>query len=198
MAAGAPARAEAQVETQVVVRDQSALVARLLPSVVSVMTRAMVKAPPASQTRVASSSAMRARESFGSGFVIDKAGYILTNRHVVENAYEIVVTLSDKTSHRATLVGAGRKTDIALLRIKPPADLTPVRFGDSDALKVGEPVIAIGNPFGLGTTVTSGIVSALNRDLHFSMFDAFIRRMRRSITALPAARCSIWPAKWWA
>lgn len=163
------------VQAQTIAHDQSALVSRLLPSVVSVMTKSMVKVSSPANTPTASGANMRTQESFGSGFVIDKAGYVLTNRHVVDKAYEIVVTLSDRTSHRATLVGAGRKTDIALLRINPTKPLQPVKFGDSDALKVGEPVIAIGNPFGLGTTVTSGIVSALNRDLSFSRLDSFIQ-----------------------
>lgn len=101
--------------------------------------------------------------SAGSGVVVDaRRGYVVTNHHVVEGAQEIVVTLKDRRAFRAELVGTDPATDLALLRI-PAEDLTAVPLGDSDSLKVGDVVLAIGNPFGLGQTVTSGIVSALGR-----------------------------------
>jgi Do/DeqQ family serine protease len=103
------------------------------------------------------------QQSAGSGVIIDAdEGYVLTNHHVVENADEIVVTLADRRSFDAELIGSDEGTDIALLKIDATA-LTAIRVGDSDELEVGDFVVAIGNPFGLGQTVTSGIVSALGR-----------------------------------
>ena len=167
------------VGAELAARDVSGVVEKLLPSVVSIRSKTLSETQPDPKLQRASSGgsgiSKRTVEEFGSGFVVDAAGYIVTNRHVVENAYEIIVGLSDGTDLRASVVGTGNKTDIALLRVKTGKPLTPVRFGDSIAVKVGQPVIAIGNPFGLGTTVTSGIVSALNRDLRFSSFDAFIQ-----------------------
>lgn len=101
--------------------------------------------------------------SAGSGVIVDASrGYVLTNHHVVANGVEIYVTLKDRRRFKAQLVGSDEPTDIALLRIEA-SGLTELPFGDSDALKVGDFVVAIGNPFGLGQTVTSGIVSALGR-----------------------------------
>jgi S1-C subfamily serine protease len=105
------------------------------------------------------------RQSVGSGFIVDaQRGYVLTNRHVIEDAQSITVTLKDRRSYRAQLVGSDRTADIAVLRIVPvPPGLQALEFGNSDALEVGDFVLAIGNPFGIGQTVTSGIVSALGR-----------------------------------
>ncbi|HSK49211.1 MAG TPA: trypsin-like peptidase domain-containing protein [Solirubrobacterales bacterium] len=103
----------------------------------------------------------------GSGFVIDKQGHVLTNNHVVENADEIEVKLGDSDeSYRATVIGTDPATDVALLEVDAPADaLHPLVLGRSAELEVGDPVVAIGNPFGLDRTVTSGIVSALQRQI---------------------------------
>jgi serine protease DegQ len=105
------------------------------------------------------------RQSVGSGFIVDaQRGYVLTNRHVIEDAQSITVTLKDRRSYRAQLVGSDRTADIAVLRTVPvPPGLQALEFGNSDALEVGDFVLAIGNPFGIGQTVTSGIVSALGR-----------------------------------
>jgi serine protease DegQ len=105
------------------------------------------------------------RQSVGSGFIVDaRRGYVLTNRHVIENAQSITVTLKDRRSYRAQLIGSDSEADIALLRISPvPAALQALQFGNSSDLEVGDFVLAIGNPFGIGQTVTSGIVSALGR-----------------------------------
>ena len=105
----------------------------------------------------------RRTQSVGSGVIVDAArGYVLTNHHVIANADEIVVTLRDRRQFTAELVGTDPSTDIAVLKV-PPENLTAMPMGDSDALEVGDFVVAIGNPFGIGQTVTSGIVSAIRR-----------------------------------
>ncbi|HEV7731753.1 MAG TPA: DegQ family serine endoprotease [Candidatus Binatia bacterium] len=115
-------------------------------------------------------------KSLGSGFVIDSNGFILTNNHVVENADEIIVKLSNGKEFKAKVVGRDAKTDIALIEIKGDAkDLPAVRLGDSNKLRVGEWVVAIGNPFGLENTVTAGIVSAIGRHINQGPYDNFIQ-----------------------
>ncbi|MFY8222137.1 MAG: S1C family serine protease [Pirellulales bacterium] len=105
-------------------------------------------------------------EGAGSGIVLDKLGHVLTNFHVVEAAKEIQVLLYDGSSHQATLVGADPATDVAVIRVAAPPDiLVPVSFGTSNDLRVGQRVFAIGNPFGLERTLTTGIISSLNRSL---------------------------------
>lgn len=113
--------------------------------------------------------------SLGSGFIIDKEGYIITNNHVIEGADEIKVRLSDKEEFDAIIVGKDAKTDIALIKIDPPNGLPVVKLGDSDELKVGEWVMAIGNPFGLDQTVTVGIVSAKWRKIGAGPYENFIQ-----------------------
>lgn len=106
------------------------------------------------------------REALGSGFVIDKAGHIVTNFHVIEGAEEIRVSFSNRDRVRATIVGIDPSTDLAVLKVTATSRaLTPLRLGDSDAVRVGDPVVAIGNPFGLERSVTAGIVSALQRQI---------------------------------
>lgn len=117
------------------------------------------------------------RQSLGSGFIINKEGYILTNNHVVENAEEIIVTLSDKKEkeYKAKVVGKDVKLDVALIKIDTAADLPVAALGDSDKLEVGEWVMAIGNPFGFSHTVTAGIVSAKGRVIGAGPYDNFIQ-----------------------
>ena len=118
----------------------------------------------------------RKAQSLGSGFIIDKSGIVVTNNHVIENAEQITVFLSNDESFDATLVGRDVKTDIAVLKFDPGSTkLTAVSFGNSDALRVGDWVMAIGNPFGLGGTVTAGIVSARGRDIGSGPYDDFIQ-----------------------
>jgi serine protease Do len=105
------------------------------------------------------------QRSLGSGFVIDKDGYILTNRHVVEGADQISVSFPNRKSYEAKLVGRDARTDVALLKIEPKEPLTVIEMADSDQVEVGEWVMAIGNPFGLGNSVTVGVVSFKGRDL---------------------------------
>jgi serine protease Do len=113
--------------------------------------------------------------SLGSGFIIDPDGIVVTNNHVIADADEINVILNDGTRLRAELLGKDQKTDVALLKIKPEKPLTAVKFGDSERLRLGEWVIAIGNPFSLGGTVTAGIVSARNRDINSGPYDNYIQ-----------------------
>ncbi len=117
----------------------------------------------------------RRAQSLGSGFIIDKTGYVITNNHVIDNAEKIMVILYDDTSFEATVVGKDPKTDVALLKIDPKnKKLKAVKFGDSNELRVGDWVMAIGNPFGFGGTVTAGIVSARGRNLSGS-YDDYIQ-----------------------
>ena len=113
--------------------------------------------------------------SLGSGFVVDAEGYIVTNNHVIADASEIVVTFSDGESLSATLVGRDPKTDMAVLKVEPETPLAAIVWGDSDTARVGNWAVAIGNPFGLGNTVTAGIVSARARDINSGPFDDFIQ-----------------------
>lgn len=114
-------------------------------------------------------------QSLGSGFVIDESGIIVTNNHVIEGADQITANFNDGTKLTATLVGTDEKTDIAVLKVEPVKPLTAIPFGDSEKLRVGDWVMAIGNPFGLGGTVTVGIVSARNRDINSGPYDNFIQ-----------------------
>ena len=101
----------------------------------------------------------------GSGFIISGDGKILTNNHVVANEHQLEVTLSDQTKYKATLLSRDESNDLALLQITPRKKLPLLRLGDSDGLQVGQKVLAIGNPFGLDGTLTTGVVSALNRPI---------------------------------
>jgi len=116
------------------------------------------------------------RQSLGSGFIINKDGYILTNYHVIDNASEIIVTLShDKKEYEAKVIGQDSKLDIALIKIDDHSELPVAALGDSDSLEIGEWVMAIGNPFGLGGTVTAGIVSQKGRVIGAGPYDNFIQ-----------------------
>src|SRR5690606_16325520 len=114
------------------------------------------------------------RTSLGSGFIISKDGYILTNNHVIQNADEIIVRLNDRRTLEAKLIGADETTDLALLKVEAK-DLPTVRLGNSDALEVGEWVVAIGSPFGFDYSVTAGIVSAKGRSLPNDNYVPFIQ-----------------------
>ena len=113
--------------------------------------------------------------ALGSGFIIDSAGYIVTNNHVIDGASEIHVTLSSGKDYPAKLIGADKKTDLALLKVDAGSALPFVSWGNSDAARVGDWVLAVGNPFGLGGTVTTGIISARSRDIHSGPFDDFLQ-----------------------
>jgi len=113
--------------------------------------------------------------SLGSGFIIDTSGIVVTNNHVIADADEINVIMNDGTKIKAEIVGIDKKTDLAVLKFKPVKPLIAVKFGDSDRLRLGDWVVAIGNPFSLGGTVTAGIVSAKNRDISSGPYDSYIQ-----------------------
>ncbi|MBO0737436.1 MAG: DegQ family serine endoprotease [Alphaproteobacteria bacterium] len=117
----------------------------------------------------------RKATSLGSGFIVDPAGYIVTNNHVIADADEITVILHDDTNLKAEVVGRDTKTDIALLKVKTDKPLAAVSWGDSEASRVGDWVLAIGNPFGLGGSVTAGILSARQRDINSGPYDDFLQ-----------------------
>ena len=169
------------------------LAERLLPSVVNISTTQVIegrrgmelpKLPPGSPfedffkeffDRNQPEHRSRKATSLGSGFIVDPRGYIVTNNHVIQDADEITVIMHDNTRLKAELVGRDTKTDLAVLKIEPKGKLTAVKFGDSDVARVGDWVVAIGNPFGLGGTVTAGIISARGRDINSGPYDDFIQ-----------------------
>jgi serine protease Do len=113
--------------------------------------------------------------ALGSGFIIDPAGYVVTNNHVIEKATDIKVTLTDGTELKATLVGRDAKTDLALVKVEPTKPLPYLTWGDSDKAREGDWIIAVGNPFGLGGSVTAGIISARGRDLASGPYDDYMQ-----------------------
>jgi serine protease Do len=113
--------------------------------------------------------------SLGSGFIIDSSGYVVTNNHVIEDADEITVILQDNTNLKAKLVGKDSKTDVALLKVETDKPLPAVKWGNSDKARVGDWIVAIGNPFGLGGTVTAGIISARARDINSGPYDDYLQ-----------------------
>ncbi|MFC4350179.1 DegQ family serine endoprotease [Fodinicurvata halophila] len=117
----------------------------------------------------------RRTSSLGSGFIIDSEGYIVTNNHVVANADEITVRLHDNTTLEAEIVGTDDKTDLALLKVETDRELPAAQWGDSDEARVGEWILAIGNPYGLGGSVTAGIISARQRDINAGPYDDFLQ-----------------------
>jgi serine protease Do len=131
--------------------------------------------PPGQRGDRTPQSPPRRMQSLGSGFIVDPSGIVVTNNHVIEGADEITVTLQDNIILKATVVGRDERTDIAVLKVTPDKPLPALNFGDSDHSRVGDWVIAIGNPFGLGGSVTAGIVSARGRDIQQGPYDNFIQ-----------------------
>jgi serine protease Do len=155
-------------------------IAAVVANVQNSVMRIVVVHPPEKKDADGTSKAQASDDSqpitrIGSGFVIDPSGLVATNRHVVENTLSIFVGTPDGGRYRAEIVGMPGKADIALLRIHPDQPLPAVRFGNSDKLRPGDTVIAIGSPFGFDNTVTAGIVSSTNRDIMESPFDDYIQ-----------------------
>lgn len=171
----------------------SGLAKKLLPTVVNISTTQTVEGragpdmpqlPPGSPfedffkdffERNGPQQRSRRATSLGSGFIVDAKGYVVTNNHVIQDADEISVILHDDTRLTAKLVGRDRKTDLAVLKVEFDGDLPVAEIGDSDDIDVGDWVIAIGNPFGLGGTVTAGIISARGRDINSGPYDDFLQ-----------------------
>jgi serine protease Do len=152
--------------------DPSTVVANSLSAVVNIT---VVKVSSGGEGSSSKSGREHIEVFVGTGSVIDPSGIIVTNKHVIQGAAQIRVVFNDKTEVPARLIAAGAIVDLALLKVDMPKPLPALQFADSDALKIGEPVIAIGNPLGLGTSVSTGVVSALNRDLMRTPFDDFIQ-----------------------
>ena len=163
------------------------LAEKLMPSVVNIATTQTIKTtanplpfkfPPGSpfeeMFKDFNQPTERKASSLGSGFIIDKNGTVITNNHVINNAEDIVVKVGDK-DYKAKVLGADPYADIAVLKIDSKDVFKPIKFGDSDKARVGDWVMAIGNPFGLGGTVTAGIISARNRDINLTRYDDFIQ-----------------------
>ena len=170
----------AEAGTAMPVEILADVVARVQPSVVRIVVvhpAAKAAEPDAGASDPQQSDAASAQpvSKIGSGFVIDAAGLVATNRHVVENSVSIFVSTTDGARYRAEIVGLAAKSDIALLRIDPGAKIPALPLGNSDAVRAGDTVIAIGSPFGFDNTVTAGIVSSVNRDIMESPFDDYIQ-----------------------
>jgi len=144
------------------------LIARLLPSVVSIVSTI----PGSAQGGAAATGSHTDR---GSGFVIDPSGLIATNNHVIAGAYQLQVTFSDGQTVPAKLVATASVIDIAVIKVDTQHPLVPIRWGDSSKLQIGDPVIAVGNALGLGTAVSAGVVSALNKNIDASPYDDYIQ-----------------------
>jgi serine protease Do len=130
---------------------------------------------PGQQGEAPNNRAPRRVNSLGSGFVVDPDGIVITNNHVISDADEITVVFNNGERLKAEIIGRDQKTDLAVLKVKPTKPLKAVKFGDSESLRIGEWVVAIGNPFGLGGSVTAGIVSARNRDINSGPYDSYIQ-----------------------
>jgi serine protease Do len=163
------------------------LTEKLMPSVVNIATTQTIKTtanplpfqfPPGSpfeeMFKDFNQPTERKASSLGSGFIVNKNGTVITNNHVINNAEDILVKVGDK-EYKAKVLGADPYADIAVLKIDSKDVFKPVKFGDSDKARVGDWVVAIGNPFGLGGTVTAGIISARNRDINLTRYDDFIQ-----------------------
>ena len=180
---GALKAQETTVETNRAGVSFAPLVEKLLPGVVNISTRRNTQTTEPKVEITSTNEYIRdyflhdegGRTSLGSGFLIDKAGYIVTNSHVIEGADEIIITFAGSREYPASVIGTDKMTDIALIKINATEDLPFVELGDSDKLRVGDWILAIGNPFGLGGSVTAGIVSAKSRDIDAGSYDNFIQ-----------------------
>ena len=164
------------------------LAEKLMPSVVNISSTQTIKTtanpfpfqfPPGSPFEDMFKEFNRPTErkatALGSGFIIDKEGIVVTNNHVIQGAEDILVSVNGSTEYKAKIIGTDPYMDLAVLQIEADKKFIPVNFGDSDEARIGDWVIAIGNPFGFGGTVTSGIISSRNRDIGLTRYDDFIQ-----------------------
>lgn len=150
--------------------DFTTLVDDLVPTTVSITIELDIDNPEFEDAQLTAP-----KVSSGSGFIISNDGYIVTNKHVIDQAKTISITTNDNKNYKAQIIGTDDKTDIALLKVSEKNDWKPVVFGDSDKIKVGEWILAVGNPFGFGNSVTKGIISAKSRDIDSGNYDNFIQ-----------------------
>ena len=175
-------------QSQTVPTSFADLAAKLMPSVVNISTTQTIKTtanpfpfqfPPGSpfedMFKEFNQPTERKATALGSGFIIDKKGLVVTNNHVIQGAEDIVVVVNGSTEYKAKVIGADPYMDLAVLEIESKEKFTPIEFGDSDKARIGDWVIAIGNPFGFGGTVTTGIISSRNRDIGLTRYDDFIQ-----------------------
>src|SRR5882757_9565013 len=163
---------------QAAVQDLSDLAAKVTPAVVNVAVTMKAGAADDDETQMSDRSQQQQAQkaqAVGTGFIIDANGWIVTNFHVAGKADSITVTLADGRKLPAKMVGGDEKTDLALIKVESDKPLPYVTFADATKVRVGQPVMAVGNPFGLGGTVTTGIVSARRRDIHSGPFDDYIQ-----------------------
>ena len=164
------------------------LAEKLMPSVVNISTTTIITTqnnpfpfqfPPGSpfedMFKEFGTPQERKSSALGSGFIIDEKGIVVTNNHVIQDAEDIIVRVNGDKEYKAKVVGADPLSDIAVLQLETKEKFTPVKFGDSDKARIGDWVIAIGNPFGLGGTVTSGIISARNRSIGLTRYEDYIQ-----------------------
>ena len=164
------------------------LAEKLMPSVVNISSTQTIKTnanpfpfqfPPGSpfedMFKEFNKPTERKATALGSGFIIDKKGIVVTNNHVIQGAEDIIVSVNGSTELKATVIGTDPYMDLAVLKIESDEEFKPVSFGDSDKARIGDWVIAIGNPFGFGGSVTSGIISSRNRDIGLTRYDDFIQ-----------------------
>ena len=155
--------------------EQSTLVRGLLGLVVNITATVALPTPETSSVNAAAVAGPQQKLQLGSGFVIDPSGVLVTNTHVIDGAYAIVVTFDDGSQLSAQVLAADRVADIALLKVDPPHPLKAITWGDSTKVQIGDPVLAIGNPLGVGLSVSGGIVSALNRNIMETPYDDYIQ-----------------------
>ncbi|MDA9653788.1 trypsin-like peptidase domain-containing protein, partial [Candidatus Pelagibacter sp.] len=165
------------------------LAERLMPSVVNISTTQTIvtqsnpfpglEFPPGSpfgdMFKEFGTPKERKSAALGSGFIIDEKGIVVTNNHVIQDAEDIIVRVNGDKEFKAKVIGADPLSDIAILQLETKEKFIPAKFGDSDKARIGDWVIAIGNPFGLGGTVTSGIISARNRSIGLSRYEDYIQ-----------------------
>jgi serine protease Do len=154
--------------------DAPNFITRAMPAVVNISILKAEQPKPPGDNQVAAQS-QRPSRILGSGFIIDSSGIIVTNKHVVEGGRDITVTMQDNTLLHATIIAQASIADLAIIKVDADRPLPVAVFGDSDAVHVGDPVVAIGNPLGLGGSVTAGIVSALNRDIRDTPYDDYLQ-----------------------
>ena len=178
-----------QSNSQSVPESFADLAERLMPSVVNISTTQTIvtntnpfpgyKFPPGSpfedMFKEFGTPQERQSSALGSGFIIDEKGIVITNNHVIQDAQDIIVRVNGDKEYKAKVIGADPLSDIAVLQLETKEKFSPVKFGDSDKARIGDWVIAIGNPFGLGGTVTSGIISARNRSIGLSRYEDYIQ-----------------------